>query len=315
MGILETFSKRKKRLEKQGQADVYQYDELPQPFRIQVHHIWRRSIGPYVHIGEYSSREEPKSNEVWKSLHDLLTNELGKFSLGSNGDYFQRCSEHVLKGTTDDALDIIELSFRIIDTWVRDFSPFDRADSSIEQGSDSAIEELNHRFREHAIGYQYINGEIVRVDSQFIHAEVIKPALSLLNSHGFEGAAEEFLRAHEHYRHERHKEAINEALKAFESTVKTICQLRNWSHPPNATAHTLIQVLMDNGLIPKQLLSEFTAVRTVLESGLPTVRNTSTSSHGQGPSSVSVPGHLVAFALHVAAANIVFIVEAHHDLR
>jgi len=33
MGIFETYSKRKKRLERVGQQDVYQYDDLPQPFR------------------------------------------------------------------------------------------------------------------------------------------------------------------------------------------------------------------------------------------------------------------------------------------
>ena len=33
-----------------------------------------------------------------------------------------------------------------------------------------ATEKLNHRFREHGIGYQYTDGKVIRVDSEFIHA-------------------------------------------------------------------------------------------------------------------------------------------------
>ena len=42
------------------------------------------------------------------------------------------------------------------------------------------IEEMNQRFRENGVGYQYENDQIIRVDSEFIHAEAVKPALQLL---------------------------------------------------------------------------------------------------------------------------------------
>jgi hypothetical protein len=45
MGIYETFSKRMKRLAQAAQQDVYQYDELPETFRIKVAHIWESAIG------------------------------------------------------------------------------------------------------------------------------------------------------------------------------------------------------------------------------------------------------------------------------
>jgi hypothetical protein len=38
MAIFETFSKRKRRIENAGKQDVYQYTDLPQPFRIQIFH-------------------------------------------------------------------------------------------------------------------------------------------------------------------------------------------------------------------------------------------------------------------------------------
>ena len=55
---------------------------------------------------------------------------------------------------------------------------WEAVESGIEQDPDDAVEELNHRFKEHAIGYQYLEGELVRVDSQFAHAEIVKPALA-----------------------------------------------------------------------------------------------------------------------------------------
>ena len=107
------------------------------------------------------------------------------------------------------------------------------------------------------------------------------------------------------------EDVMQSALKSFESTMKAICARRKWPYPESATAKVLLDVLFANGVVPPQLQSEFTSLRTVLESGLPTVRNKTPSvGHGQGSMPVPVPDHLVAFALHLAAANIVFLVEA-----
>jgi excisionase family DNA binding protein len=55
MPIYETFSKRRKRLESAGKQEIYQYDDLPQPFRVQVVHIWRESLGQYFVPGAHSA--------------------------------------------------------------------------------------------------------------------------------------------------------------------------------------------------------------------------------------------------------------------
>lgn len=215
---------------------------------------------------------------------------------------------------TDGALDIIELSFRVIDRRARKFQSWQIDRAGVTQTPDNAIEELNHRFREHGIGFQYVEGELVRVDSQFIHAEAVKPALSLLNQAGFDGPAEEFMRAFEHYRHGRLKESVAEALKSFESTMKAICKARNWAHASNATAKPLMDTLFKNGLIPSELEGHFAGLRAAMESGLPTISNR-TSRHGQGPDPVALPPHIAAYALHLAASNIVLIVQAHNSLK
>ena len=307
--VFETFSKRLKIRERAGKPDIHQYEDLPQPFRIQVIHTWGGAIGPYFVVDSWHI--PPPSNSHWKLIHDTLARERGVFYLADKSDNpFVACQKFLLTADTDGALDIIELSFGVIDLAVRR-QGYDADESSqVKQGADDAIEELNYRFRDHRIGYQYTDGKLIRVDSQYVHSEVVKPALSLLSEEGFSGPSEEFLNAHEHYRHGRHEEAIAEALKSFESTMKAICEVRKWAYGPNATAKPLIGVLRENELIPRELESQFTALSSVLESGLPVVRN-KMGGHGQGKTPRQVPAHLASYALHLAASNIVFLIEAH----
>ena len=44
MAIRDFFSKRMKRA-REGEPDVYTYDQLPQPLRVQIIHIWRAVLG------------------------------------------------------------------------------------------------------------------------------------------------------------------------------------------------------------------------------------------------------------------------------
>jgi hypothetical protein len=177
-----------------------------------------------------------------------------------------------------------------------------------------AVTELNERFKEHGVGYQFESGEIIRVDSRFLHAEAVKPTLALLRDKDFEGANEEFLKAHEHYRHGRYKECLVEALKAFESTMKTICTLRDWPTSPTDTAKNLIATCMSNGLFPAYFDSQFSSIRSLLENGIPTLRNKN-GGHGQGTSPFAVPEYLARYTLNLTATTILFLVEAHQATK
>ncbi|HEY1683992.1 MAG TPA: hypothetical protein VGG19_04465 [Tepidisphaeraceae bacterium] len=299
MGIFQTFSKREKAKRQAGQADVYQYDVLPPAFRVQVVHILKEVIGEWTDFPRDSTE-----NNAWGYIRDTLARERGVFFLHNQYENpYVDCANFILSGDVPGCLDLIELSFRCVDRYIRERR-------NTRSDCDASILELNYRFQEHAVGYQFQSGEIIKVDSQFVHAEIVKPALVLLSAPDFEGAQEEFLKAHNHYRHNRYKEAITEAEKAFESTMRVICDLRRYTVSQNATASKLIDVLVQNGVIPAELTSEFTSLQSLLQSGLPTVRNKK-AGHGQGGIPVDVPDYLAAFALHVAAANIVFLVQAH----
>ncbi len=308
MPLYETFSQRQKRLAREGQPTVYRYDDLPKPFRQQVKYIWQRALGPGTvgaYVGAY--REQ---NDLWPRIFDILAEAHGREHLGTaNYSKHAQCQQYLMVEGVDEALDIVELSFRVINVGLRGMPEWERSRRSITQEPDEAIDDLNHRFRQHGIGYQFAGDQLIRMDSEFVHAEMVEPAIALLHEAGFHGPNEEFLRAHAHYRHGRTKEAATEALKAFESTMKTICEARRWGCVPNATAKPLINIMLDKELIPRSLQNQFSQLAALLE-GLATVRN-KMGGHGQGSQPVPVEPYFAAYALHQAAANIVLLVEAH----
>ena len=157
------------------------------------------------------------------------------------------------------------------------------------------------------VEYQY--PRIIRRDSQYMHSEAVQPALNVLTDERYRGASEEFLNAHEHFRHTRYQECLNECLKAFESTMKIICHEKGWPYNQNDTAKVLIQKCLDNGLVRTFSQQQLTSLRTLLESGIPTIRN-KLGGHGQGVQQHDVPAHLARYALHLTAATILLLVES-----
>lgn len=273
--------------------------------------IWRDALGPFVENDLYGFVAGPNSNDFWIEVHDALAREKGVFALAPSGNPFERCATYLLDASEiDDILDLIEVTFRLVHglgaldelRWKSQASQRD-----LRQRPRDAIEELNVRLREAGVGYQFETDQIIRVDSQYVHAEAVKPALILLSDERFRGAHEEFLHAHQLYstaglnEDKKRENAITDALKALESTLKVICDLMKWSYPSNARAAALIKVVIEGGLIPSFLQSSL--------EGLATLRN-NIGAHGQGGQTRSVPPHLAAYALHLAASNIVMLIEA-----
>jgi len=156
MGIYETFSKRQKKLLQAGEPDPYQYDDLPHQFRVQVVHIWNGVIGSWKRHGYSAYEREATSNVLWTIIENQLAREIGVLHLGdSEVDMALNCKQHVLNADVSHALDIIEYSFRLIYKAEPMLTDSKKKESGITQTPDDAIEELNHRFMEHSIGYQF----------------------------------------------------------------------------------------------------------------------------------------------------------------
>jgi hypothetical protein len=200
----------------------------------------------------------------------------------------------------------VELAFQRIDTIIRR-SPYNyQSTNETRILPDEAINDLNLRFKEDGFGFRYESGQIIKISSEYTHNEIIKPALKILSDKQFEGAQEEFLSAHKHYRNNENEECINDCLKSFESTMKIICKIKKIQVAESATAKVLIFKLFENDYIPKYLQSHCNALQSMLESGVPTIRNR-TGAHGQGETIRVIDDSFVEFTLNMTASNIVFL--------
>lgn len=310
--IFNLFSKRQKEL--RGEVpDIYVYDIVPNALRVQIIHIWQDTLGTFNDYFRYS-----KVQEAYQFIVDVLCREYGLFHLPShdkysNRMYLEELANFFLKEKDlEKVIDIIELSFKAINVFTKDYQYLCRHNNA--ELIEKAINELNYRFKEHGVGFQFVENEIIRIDSELLHSEAVKPALKLLNEKNYKGAQEEFLSAYEHYRHGKNKESLTDCLKAFESTMKAICDKHKWQYKSGDTAKTLIQICFDKGLIPAFWQAQFTSLRSMLESSIPTGRN-KLSGHGQGTEPISIPNYLVAYMLHMTASTLVFLTTAEKDIK
>ncbi len=314
MRPFKIFSKRKAEQENNKEyINVYKYDNLPETLRVQIIYIWIDSIGSYVEKKRYNfDSTKYIGNIVFPKLINYFVREYGVLRLAKGENPQEQCFNFLMDAPTEKALDIIEISFMLINAINLDYDEHQRGLSNIKIDATTAIKELNNRFKEHQLGYRFENNSIIQIDSEYIHQEVIKPVLDLLNVSGFEGAQEEFLLAHQRFKSGSYKEAIMEANKAFESTLKIICHQRNWKPAKGKpdTASNLINVLLEKEFFPTYLHNQINALKDILIGGLPTVRNRN-GGHGQGVETIEVPEYMANFAINTAAANIKLLVDIH----
>ena len=195
----EIFSKRQQRIRDEN-PDTYQYKTIPENLRVQIVHIWEKVWGT---VYENDAGEPDGSRlcmEAFRLINNTLCEEYGVFHLQEPEPYREFIIPYLVvkdffiyTEDTDKVIDVIEVSFRYIDQVIRDefyvpnddgldeiFGPRHRDIPPDSISPDEAIDQLNRRFLEHNIGYQYESGQIV--DSQDIHSEVVKPAEELPNN-------------------------------------------------------------------------------------------------------------------------------------
>ena len=306
MAIFDLFSKRKAR--KEGSVIPLQSDQLPPKFRGQVFHILVDGLGCWVEPSFYMDARDIHSNRSWIEINSILLRESGLTSLSKGENPFQDCYRYFVTSKAEEALDFLEIALRFIRFVGRHSNGEIRPYDGTQLCANEAISDFNTRCRENGVGYEFVEDQIIPVSSSFVHSQVVEPALTLLHRQGFEGARDEFMQSFGHLRRGDTKSAIVEALKAFESTMKAICVQKQWAYDAGkATAKDLIAILLEKGLIPASLQTQFANFRSLLESGVPTVRNKN-GGHGQGPEPVEVPRALAEYAIHLTATNIVFLV-------
>lgn len=308
MSILNLFSKQQKALKGQT-PEIYQHDNFPRPLRVQIIHILERVI-------EKLSFPVTSPEGNYQQIHRVLCEEYGEFSLANRQGRTDRDAvlEFFLNARdVNQCLDVIQLTFVLLAQRLShpEMLPFQ---FYLSQDFNKAVDECNQRFKEHGVGFELQNGQILRIDSEFTHQELTVPALNLLRQPYLQLANQEFMTAHDHFRHGRHSDCVSWCLKAFESAMKAICHKRKWPYNQNDSARPLIKICEDNNLFPVFMESHLTGLRTTLESGVPTARN-KTSGHGQGVTPTIVSEQFASYVLNLTAANIRFLAESEQALK
>ncbi|HQS14384.1 STM4504/CBY_0614 family protein [Reyranella sp.] len=299
MAVFNLFSQRESAARRAGEPDVFIYDSLPRSLVAQIIHIWRDRV-------ERGTRSASRST-IWGDLESALLREFGYLQwpgLGYSSSAEERVSTYFngSKVSLEEQLDIIEFIFGFLAT--RSYEYQRERDRDIE-----ALAELNVRFERAGVGYRFEGTQLIRVDSEFAHAEMIKPTLQLLGTAGYEKADEHFRKAHEKYRDGDYPSTVTEAGKAFEATLKALCSERGWNYPAGATAGNLVTTVVKNGLFPPWLSDGLTAYVAMMKTGLPNVRNEG-GAHGAAPDAAPVHRYLASYALHLSASNIIMLMGA-----
>jgi len=280
------------------------YDEISKKLRVQIIRTWKKFFRQLD--------KEKEAIKAWAQIHGIICDEHGHHTLLENpfgSRYYDsyRCEQYFENNESiKECFDVVEIVFGVI-----------RKTPKIVQrrfrySPKNAIDELNERFEENNFGYEFLEGRIVRVDNKLLHKEIIATTLDLTLNPVFQNANDEFLSALNHLKNNRNKEALNDSLKSFESTMKIIFNELEWQYNDNDTAKNLIQICFDKELIPSYLQSQFSALRSVLESGIPTIRN-KRSGHGQGPNKIVVPVSLATFSIFMTGVCINYLIELYEE--
>jgi AbiJ N-terminal domain 4 len=311
----ETFAERKRRESQGGQPEVYIYDKVPAQLRHQIGLALSDGIGTFYIIGMYDANgykpEMKFSYDCWKHIDKKCREGVYSYlTYKYEANFVQRVTTAINEiADIEEWISIVEICCMMA-AWVVDHGGSQKR----REAASSAITKINHRFRQHRVGYQFENGRIIRKDSELMHAEVIKPALALLSTPAFAKANEEFMTAHRHYRTGTYKDAVTAANRAFESMLKAICELENWTYGSGDTAARLVAVVTSNGLFTHDFDASVTAYVAMLKAGLPTVRNNA-GGHGEGLAAKAVTSGIARFAINLTASNIILLGDSYAALK
>jgi hypothetical protein len=146
MPVIDTYAKRKKARDRDGQADVYQYDTAPSFLRKQVALILEASLGRWWEEPLYfAGSTPPNGNHIWLRLAQTMEREVEGFPDRLVGDSRRRCLQFVqVGGSVDHWLTAVEFACRMLDKFAAGGkSGVNAQQFGARQAADDAIDEIN----------------------------------------------------------------------------------------------------------------------------------------------------------------------------
>lgn len=302
MPIIDLFSRRKK--ESSGAfPDVFQYDDIPHELRVQIIHILQDGLGNEEDFHSHYGDGDTKG--AYEGFCRALRREYGVFHLTGERHRDSNAMAELINFFLYEkdiarVLDVIELTCRLIENVTTEWS------GKFYGQANNLIPEVNQRLKERGVGYRYISGTIVRVDSEFTHSEIVKPTLSLLRARKLKNVEKEFLAAHEHYRSGEYQDCLTDCGCALESMMKIILSEFGIKDIEKLIANTLAKRLFENSIIPTNLQTQFTSLQSLITSGVPTLRN-QMGAHGHGAHTLSIPESVAAYSINLTASNLLLL--------
>ncbi len=221
---------------------------------------------------------------VWSQTNNELINKFYE-ETGRNNDN---------NLTIDEYLDFIKITFTFSNLPIQIF--------------DDEIKLLNDRFDENNLAYQFIDDKIIDRTTNYLYTNITQPVIDLfLMDSTFNNAKKEFECAHGFYLKQNYSHSIIECRKAFESTMKIICDEKQWQYDKSkSTAKILIDICNKNNLFPSYLNNQMSALHSLLLilEGVNTPSNKPGAAHGQGKNLQTIDKELASFTLHMTATAI-----------
>lgn len=163
--------------------------------------------------------------------------------------------------------------------------------------------ELNDIFVIHDSLWRVINGQVVLVDSEYLHREVRAKAIRLLEECEISGALEEYQEAISDLTSGETKDAVAKAHKSVESVMKAVLETEE-----HLRFGQLLSKLIESNIVPTYY-EDFLKHFEQLALGVVKERNLPGRGHGQGKKATQVPPSLAEFAVNLAGSINVFIIK------
>lgn len=190
--------------------------------------------------------------------------------------------------------------FDIIQVW---YDMLDKVDTTTEATKREFQNELNMILQTEGVHWVFSDGNFFQMDSKFIEEHVHQQLQELYETKEFTGAQEEFVEARNYLSGNDCKNAILNACKSYESTMK--CLLGGTS---SDDATKLAQKIKKEGFLDDLPLSlQEVFIKKVMQC-LPVIRN-DIAGHGQGRDSVSVEHDLAELSVNLAGALNLFLMR------
>lgn len=285
---LELYSDSKRNLKT---VDIFVYDDVPEQFKNNIFYFIKDNLNNMELSHIY--RDIIKEHGLKRNIKETYLNDPTVFA-----ESFVSGFENLIdsEDNIDFYLDLIVLFLNI------------KNDNKKE-----IIVSLNKILYKYSLGYQIdiVKDQVIRVDSKHIYQESIQKVLLLLNDIQFENVDDEYRKAYEELKNGNYEGVLVEANKAFESTMKIICELKEYGLPTKHTASALIAHLKKNNFIENFQTDKFNGLAKTLES-VSMMRNNQ-AGHGQGIKKRELSSIFAEYALQVTASNILLLIGIYNE--